>query len=240
MTRLIPFVAFLLHALGVWRGTGSVQLNSAAVSPREMEDNTEKAVLRDYTRAWQALATALAENNSARSRMISSDRLRMSYSNASPSSRRPACTLAMSTTAMNSRPFSTRRTALLCRFVTPLAWKYNARWRQGRPFRSVHADLSGGHDRRRKPLEGAGAAGIAGEMSFCWESSIRALTRLLATDLIAFSLPALSEFPADPRRSAHPRTQQPSLELSPIVRIQSQPAHARRVSKQRAPALTIA
>lgn len=41
----------------------SVQLNSAAVAPREMEDNTEKAVVRDYGRAWQSLATALSENH---------------------------------------------------------------------------------------------------------------------------------------------------------------------------------
>jgi hypothetical protein len=66
MTRMIPFAAFLLLSVSAFAAEPvSVQLNSAAVAPREMEDNTEKAVVRDYTRAWESLATALSENNSA-------------------------------------------------------------------------------------------------------------------------------------------------------------------------------
>ena len=65
MTRLMIFAAFLLLCVSAFGADPVVQLNSASVAPREMEDNTEKAVLRDYTRAWQSLATALSGNNSA-------------------------------------------------------------------------------------------------------------------------------------------------------------------------------
>jgi hypothetical protein len=41
----------------------SVQLNAAKVQPHELEDTSQKAILRDYTAAWQALAIAL-DNNS--------------------------------------------------------------------------------------------------------------------------------------------------------------------------------
>jgi hypothetical protein len=63
MKRLLSLGAsLLLCASAVGAEPLSVQLNSATVAPREMEDNTEKAVVRDYTRAWQSLATALSDN----------------------------------------------------------------------------------------------------------------------------------------------------------------------------------
>jgi hypothetical protein len=40
-----------------------VQLSTASVTPREVEDTTQKAIVRDYTAAWAALATALARND---------------------------------------------------------------------------------------------------------------------------------------------------------------------------------
>jgi len=40
----------------------NVQLNVDNAKPRELEDSTQKAILRDYTLAWQALNTALANN----------------------------------------------------------------------------------------------------------------------------------------------------------------------------------
>jgi hypothetical protein len=43
----------------------NVQLNTDNVGPRELEDVTQKAVLRDYTLAWQALNNALANNTTA-------------------------------------------------------------------------------------------------------------------------------------------------------------------------------
>lgn len=43
----------------------NVQLNVANARPRALEDTTQNAVLRDYTAAWQAIATAFANNSTA-------------------------------------------------------------------------------------------------------------------------------------------------------------------------------
>jgi len=43
----------------------NVQLNVANAAPREVEDNTEQSVLRDYTAAWKGLSAALANNSLA-------------------------------------------------------------------------------------------------------------------------------------------------------------------------------
>ncbi len=40
----------------------SVQLNAAGVGPREIEDATGRAIVRDYAAAWENLAAALANN----------------------------------------------------------------------------------------------------------------------------------------------------------------------------------
>ena len=40
-----------------------VQLNVKNVQPRELEDVTQNAILRDYTLAWQAIGTSLANNS---------------------------------------------------------------------------------------------------------------------------------------------------------------------------------
>ncbi|HEY6253315.1 MAG TPA: hypothetical protein VI685_25445 [Candidatus Angelobacter sp.] len=42
-----------------------VQLNADNARPRQLEDATQNAVLRDYTLAWQAMHTALANNTTA-------------------------------------------------------------------------------------------------------------------------------------------------------------------------------
>ncbi|HKE32628.1 MAG TPA: hypothetical protein VKD65_12945 [Candidatus Angelobacter sp.] len=42
-----------------------VQLTSDNVRPHQMEDLTQKAILRDYTLAWEALTNALANNTAA-------------------------------------------------------------------------------------------------------------------------------------------------------------------------------
>ena len=39
-----------------------VQLDSSAATPRQAEDTTEKAIVRDYGNAWSALARALEQN----------------------------------------------------------------------------------------------------------------------------------------------------------------------------------
>ena len=43
----------------------NVQLNTDNVVPHEVEDITQRAILRDYTLAWQALNNALANNTTA-------------------------------------------------------------------------------------------------------------------------------------------------------------------------------
>jgi hypothetical protein len=43
----------------------SVQLSTASATPREVEDTTQKAIVRDYTAAWAALTAALAKNETA-------------------------------------------------------------------------------------------------------------------------------------------------------------------------------
>lgn len=40
----------------------AVQLNVKNAQPREVEDVTQTAIVRDYTLAWQAISTALANN----------------------------------------------------------------------------------------------------------------------------------------------------------------------------------
>lgn len=41
----------------------SMQIKFDAAQPREVEDNTQQAVARDYSAAWKALSSALASNN---------------------------------------------------------------------------------------------------------------------------------------------------------------------------------
>jgi hypothetical protein len=41
----------------------SVQLNVKSAQPREVEEVTQNAILRDYTLAWQAIGTSLANNS---------------------------------------------------------------------------------------------------------------------------------------------------------------------------------
>lgn len=41
----------------------AVQLSVKDAQPREVEDVTQNAILRDYTLAWQAIGTALADNS---------------------------------------------------------------------------------------------------------------------------------------------------------------------------------
>jgi hypothetical protein len=42
----------------------AVQLNTKNAQPREVEEVTQNAILRDYTLAWQAISTSLANNTS--------------------------------------------------------------------------------------------------------------------------------------------------------------------------------
>jgi hypothetical protein len=42
-----------------------IQFNVSNAQPREVEDNTQQAVVRDYSAAWKGLSTALANNSLA-------------------------------------------------------------------------------------------------------------------------------------------------------------------------------
>ena len=43
----------------------AVQFNTSSVQPRPIEDNTQQAIIRDYSAAWKAMNTALANNTVA-------------------------------------------------------------------------------------------------------------------------------------------------------------------------------
>jgi len=63
MRRLLATVASLLLCGSAFCAEPpSVHLDSSSVAPRQIEDNTENAIIRDYARAWQSLTSALSEN----------------------------------------------------------------------------------------------------------------------------------------------------------------------------------
>jgi hypothetical protein len=56
-------VPLLVHILADTKP--SIQINFDNTGPRQIEDTTQKAIVRDYSSAWQAMNTALANNNTA-------------------------------------------------------------------------------------------------------------------------------------------------------------------------------
>lgn len=75
MFRFLSLV-MLLCAIAAWMFSLSkralaaapaaqVQVNVDGAGPREVEDSTEQAIVRDYERAWQSLAGAREKNNAA-------------------------------------------------------------------------------------------------------------------------------------------------------------------------------
>jgi hypothetical protein len=66
----VVFVATLIMAGALWIVNAQaadlprIDLNVDTAGPRQVEDTTEKAVARDYARAWASMTTALAENRS--------------------------------------------------------------------------------------------------------------------------------------------------------------------------------
>lgn len=59
ISGLTPLV---LRALAADNGP-AVTLKSEGVQPRELEDTTEKAIQRDYSAAWKAIASGLSNND---------------------------------------------------------------------------------------------------------------------------------------------------------------------------------
>lgn len=61
----IVAVALALFTLNVLADDNppDVQLSIVHAAPRQMEDTTQKAIVRDYSAAWRALTTALGNNN---------------------------------------------------------------------------------------------------------------------------------------------------------------------------------
>ena len=71
MKRFGPYVlvAFVIVACSCWivsaqaaNDLPKVDVNVGSAGPRQVEDTTEKALERDYARAWSSMETALAEN----------------------------------------------------------------------------------------------------------------------------------------------------------------------------------
>lgn len=63
-----PIVICTLVPLLLWAfeaAKPNIQLSAEKTQPRALEDTTQKAVLRDYTAAWQAIAAALNNNTTA-------------------------------------------------------------------------------------------------------------------------------------------------------------------------------
>ena len=72
MKRLTPFlfVTAVIITCALWIVTVQaadlprINLNVDNAGPRQVEDTTEKAVARDYAKAWSSMSTALSENRS--------------------------------------------------------------------------------------------------------------------------------------------------------------------------------
>jgi len=58
----IGVIAFYVGYLHADQPASKVELNSDQVAPREIEELTEKSIVRDYGLAWQTLGTALQQN----------------------------------------------------------------------------------------------------------------------------------------------------------------------------------
>ncbi len=70
MRRLAPYLiilaVFLFCAIWIVSAEAAdlprVELNAENTGPRQIEDTTEKAIARDYARAWSSMITALSDN----------------------------------------------------------------------------------------------------------------------------------------------------------------------------------
>jgi hypothetical protein len=63
----VLFITSIILGCAIWitalaADLPRVELNVNTAGPREVEDSTEKAVARDYARAWSSMMTALSDN----------------------------------------------------------------------------------------------------------------------------------------------------------------------------------
>lgn len=59
----IPFAGPLMPTKVLANSKPAVHLNVESAAPRQVDDNVQQAIVRDYSSAWQSLASALATNN---------------------------------------------------------------------------------------------------------------------------------------------------------------------------------
>lgn len=63
LTTLAAWMFSLSNSALAASNAGGVQLSISGAGPREVEDQTEQAITRDYAKAWQALSAAREQNN---------------------------------------------------------------------------------------------------------------------------------------------------------------------------------
>ena len=84
--KLMRFMRFMVLILGVALAISgavplfmramadtkpNVQLNSDNAQPRQLEESTQKAIVRDYSAAWKAINTAFASSTASKAGMNS-------------------------------------------------------------------------------------------------------------------------------------------------------------------------
>ncbi|HET8668822.1 MAG TPA: hypothetical protein VFM10_12635 [Terriglobales bacterium] len=62
LTTLAAWMFSLSNSALAANSEPQVRLTTSGAGPREIEDQTERAILRDYSKAWQALADARSQN----------------------------------------------------------------------------------------------------------------------------------------------------------------------------------
>jgi hypothetical protein len=68
IAALISAPRFIVRAFAAPAASTSgikVELNASGAQPRQLEDTTQAAIVRDYGQAWKTMETALSHNNSA-------------------------------------------------------------------------------------------------------------------------------------------------------------------------------
>ena len=107
-----------------------VDLSIGDTGPREVEDTTQKAIVRDYAAAWKTMAAALASNRA--------DGLDSSFVGIARDQLAAACAFASPTVDINSKPFFIHRKGQRCSCVMlpSSSWKFLTEIKSCTPSRS--------------------------------------------------------------------------------------------------------